>query len=79
MKIIVEIPDDLYTRGKNTAKKESKSLPELMAEALEQRLDGLLMESAGRPWMRAFGGLGHLHEENRRLDDWTRQEFEQPF
>ena len=63
MKITVELEDELYRRGKSAAQKEDKKLPELMAEALQQRLDGVFDEAAGRPWMRAFGGLAACHEE----------------
>ncbi|MGF1451614.1 MAG: hypothetical protein ACFB21_06010 [Opitutales bacterium] len=75
MRVIVELPDDLYRRAKNSAKREEKTLPDLMKEALEQRLDGLFADATGRPWLRAYAGLSHLHSETHQIRDWTEREF----
>ncbi len=76
MKVIVELPDDLYQRAKNSAKREDKLLPAFMQEALVQRLDGVLTDSTGRPWLRGFAGLAKYHDENRDLQERHYHEFE---
>lgn len=77
MKTTVELPDPLFRRAKSAAAEEGKSLKEFFTEAVTDRLrrNGL-PENAPRPWEAAFGGLKHLHRENKRIERIIEKEFE---
>jgi len=54
MKATIDIPDDLYRRTKATAALQGRSLKELVAEALRDKLAAL--EEADAPtWRHVFG------------------------
>lgn len=77
MKTTVEIPDPLFRKAKAAAAEEGKSLKDFFTEAVSIRLDRKSSGDSGpMPWEGAFGGLKHLHRENRRLDRVMAAEFE---
>jgi hypothetical protein len=77
MKTTVELPDLLFRRAKSAAAEEGKSLKEFFTEAVTDRLwrNGN-PENAPRRWEAAFGGLKHLHRENKRIEKIIEKEFE---
>ena len=77
VKTTVEIPDALFRQAKAAAAEQGASLKEFFTQALRQHLRA----SAGTPpekaWMKAFGGLRHLHRETKRIERIIAEEFEQ--
>ena len=69
----IDIPDDLYRELKITAAKRGKTFREVAIE----RMRGQVVEEPGaEPWyMKAFGGLAHLHEDNLRVQAFIDEEF----
>lgn len=77
MKTTVEIPEELFRRAKASAAQRGISLKDLFTEALRERLRKSAGEiTAEKPWMRAFGGLRHLHKETQRVNRILQREFE---
>ncbi len=76
MRITVEIPDRLFRQAKAAAARQGIPLKDFFAEALRQRLRAETRTSAGKPWMKAFGGLRDLHRETKRLERVVTEEFE---
>jgi hypothetical protein len=77
VKTTVEIPDALFRKAKAAAAEEGKSLKDFFTEAVSDKLG---RASAGGPapraWESAFGGLKHLHRENKRIEKIIEDEFE---
>lgn len=77
MKTTVEIPDPLFRKAKAAAAEEGKSLKEFFTEAVSIRLQQKNSGDSGPlPWEAAFGGLKHIHRENKRIDRIIAAEFE---
>jgi len=77
LKTTVEIPDSLFRQAKTAAAQQGTSLKGLFTEALRAQLRKKAGRSSpSKPWMRAFGGLGKLHRETKRLERIVQQEFE---
>jgi hypothetical protein len=82
MRTTVEIPDALFRRAKATAAERGVSLEDLLIAALKEHLhpgggDSSKRGPAAPSWMSAFGGLRHLHEETKRINQILQQEFGQ--
>ena len=77
MKTTVEIPDPLFREAKAAAARRGVSLKEFFTEAVRQQLRRRSgAESDAPPWMKAFGGLRHLSQENKRIARIIEEEFE---
>jgi hypothetical protein len=48
-----------------------------VTEAVEEKLAAPDRSDDKAPWMKYFGGLSHLHEENLKIDKIIEEEFEQ--
>ncbi len=77
MKTTIELPDDLFRAAKATAAREGRSLRELFAEALQEKLSQLQSgEPASAPrWMKYFGTFEHSQAESTRIQDAIDEEF----
>ena len=75
MKTTLEIPDKVFRRAKAKAAERGIPLRQFVTEAVEDKLAGPPAED--KPWMKHFGGLRHLHEENLRIDKLIEEEFGQ--
>ena len=70
----LEIPDEVFRKAKVKAAACGIPLRQFITEALQEKL----IAEAGdgdKPWMKAFGGLSHLHEENVRIQKLIDEEF----
>ena len=77
MKTTVEIPDALFRKAKAAAAEEGKSLKDFFKEAVSDKLSRTPVgQAAPRAWEAAFGGLKHLHRENKRIEKIIEEEFE---
>ena len=74
MKTTLEIPDALFRLAKTVAAQKGIPLRELVTEALTDKLR--TKQEVDKPWMGSFGGLSHLREETRRINQIIRDEFE---
>ena len=74
MKTTLEIPDALFRQAKTVAAQKGIPLRELVTEALTDKLR--TKQEVDKPWMSSFGGLSHLREETRRINQIIRDEFE---
>ncbi len=90
MKTTVEMPDALFRKAKATAAEQGISLKDFFSHAVRDYLGRMSREVTGSgpsapypppapppTWMRAFGGLRHLHKETRRINRVLEEEFEQ--
>ena len=81
MKTTVEIPDALFRKAKATAAERGVPLKDLLTDAVREHLRRNEGNSGTKPaapaWMKAFGGLRHLHKETRRINQVLEREFEQ--
>ena len=75
MKTTIEIEDVLLRRAKSAAAERGIPLRALVSEALTDKLSS--PEPKEKPWMKAFGKLRHLHDENMRIDRIIEEEFGQ--
>lgn len=74
-KTTLEFPDKTLRRAKARAAEEGIPLRQFVTDAVEARLREKAAESE-KPWMKMFGGLKHLHEENIRIQKIVDEEFE---
>jgi len=72
----LEIPDSVHRRAKVKAAELGIPLSRFVTEAIEQKLASYVIPGE-KPWMRGFGKLRHLHEENKRIDRIIEEEFGQ--
>lgn len=75
MKTTLEIPDAVIREAKVNAAERGISLRQFVTEAVEEKLAAGEAQR-NKPWMKAFGGLRHLHKENVRIQKLIDQEFE---
>lgn len=78
MKTTLDIPDDLFRKAKITAAEEGRSLRELVAEALREKLSGKTTVVAQPPWMKFFGAFGNSEDDRadgRRIQAAIDEEF----
>jgi hypothetical protein len=73
MKTTLEIPDALFRRAKSAAAEQGIPFRELVSEALAEKLRA--QTKVEKPWMRSFGKLRHLHQENVRISKIIEEEF----
>lgn len=74
-KTTLEFPEKTLRRAKAQAAEEGIPLRQFVTEAVEARLREKTSESE-KPWMKMFGGMKHLHEENIRIQKIIDEEFE---
>ena len=74
MKTTLEIPDPILRKAKVQAAQRGIPLRQFVTEAVQEKLAAKATE---KPWMKAVGGLRHLHEENVRIQKLIDEEFEQ--
>jgi hypothetical protein len=78
MKTTLDLPDETFRQAKARAALRGIPLRQFFTEALEEKLRGESSQGApaqSPPWMRGFGALADLKEENRRLDGLIAEEF----
>ena len=75
MKTTLEFPDHILRKLKTLGAQQGFSMRQFVTQAVIDRLALLSQEQSQRPWMRAFGGLKHLHGENKRLTREIAEEF----
>ncbi len=76
MKTTIDIPDQVLRRAKIVAAREGVTLRAIVSRALEAELKRMDGSGTQRPWLKVFGGLGHLREETARIDALIEEEFE---
>ena len=74
VKTTLEIPDKVFRKAKAKAAERGIPLRQFVTEAVEEKLAAPADE---KPWMKYFGGMSHLHEENLRIDKLIEEEFGQ--
>ena len=76
MKTTVDLPETLLRDAKATAASQGRSLRDLVAEALNEKLHA--HSTSEKPWMKHFGSLSKLRKETRRIDRIIEKEFRAP-
>ena len=78
MKTTVEIPDATLRQAEAVAAAKGMPFPQFLAEALEAKLrDAISPAPVSEPgWMKGFGALADLKQENERVAAWIDEEFE---
>jgi hypothetical protein len=76
VKTTLEIPDPIFRKAKVKAAERGIPLRQFVTEAVEEKLAAGTAQG-NKPWMKAFGGLRHLHKENVRIQKLIDEEFEQ--
>lgn len=76
MQTTVDIPDSILRQLQARAAREGRPLGQLITEAVTAALDGGPRNDATKPWMKHFGALADLHEENNRINRIVVAEFE---
>lgn len=71
MKTTLEMPDAVLRKAKAKAAERGVPLRQFVTEAVEAKL-----RESDKPWMKAIGGLRHLHKENVRIQKIIDEEFE---
>ncbi len=74
MKTTVEIPDPVLRKAKAQAAERGIPLRQFVTEAVQEKLTAA--KPADKPWMKALGGLRHLHADNVRIQKLIDDEFE---
>jgi hypothetical protein len=74
MKTTLEFPDPVFRKAKAEAAQRGIPLRQFVTEAVQEKLAAA--RPADKPWMKALGGLRHLHEENVRIQKLIDEEFE---
>jgi len=78
MKTTLDIPDPIFRQAKARAARRGISLRQLITEAVEDKLGSPSSPrvSPEPPWMRGFGALGDLKEDNREVEHRIAEAFE---
>ena len=74
MKTTLEIPDTVFRKAKVKAAERGIPLRQFVTEAVEEKLAAGAVQP-DKPWMKAAGGLRHLHKENIRIQKLIDEEF----
>ena len=74
MKTTVDLPETLLRDAKAAAARQGRTLRDLVAEALSEKLHAHPVGE--KPWMKHFGSLCKLRKETRRIDRVIEKEFE---
>jgi hypothetical protein len=75
MKTTLEMPDPVFRKAKARAAEQGIPLRQFVTEAVEEKLAASRLH-ADKPWMKSFGALRHLHDENVRIQKIIDEEFE---
>ncbi len=78
-KTTLELPDQLFREVKATAAINGIKIKDFVAEALMDKMASISDRRSGSteaPWMRGFGALADLKEENRRIEADIAETFE---
>lgn len=75
MKTTLEFPDAVFRKAKAKAAEQGMPLRQFVTEAVQEKLQAGA-KGDDKPWMRAIGGLRHLHKENVRIQRLIDEEFE---
>lgn len=78
MKTTLDLPDETFRQAKARAALRGIPMRQFVTEALEEKIRGESLKGApvsSPPWMRGFGALADLAEENRRIDGLIAEEF----
>jgi hypothetical protein len=73
MKTTLEFPDPVFRKAKAQAAQLGIPLRQFVTEAVQEKLAAA--KPADKPWMKALGGLRHLHDENVRIQKLIDEEF----
>ncbi len=76
VKTTLEIPDPVFRKAKAKAAERGIPLRQFVTEAVQEKLEQAA-KTGGKPWMKGFGKLRHLHEETKRIERIIEEEFEQ--
>jgi len=74
VRITIEMPDQVHRDAKARAAELGMPLHQFVTEAVKERLQRH-PSLKGKPWMKSFGGLRHLHDENVRIQKLIDEEF----
>jgi hypothetical protein len=79
MKATIDIPNSAFEQAKSLAAAQGITVEQLLANAVQEKLRAVLALGPGAepPWMKGFGALADLKEENARIDKLIEEEFEQ--
>lgn len=75
MKTTIEIPDHLLRQIKTLSAEHGFSLRQFVTQALLDRVNWMKKQKTEKPWMKAFGALKHLHQENKKIAKEIEEEF----
>ena len=75
MKTTLEMPDPVFRKAKAKAAEQGIPLRQFVTEAVEEKLVASRAH-ATKPWLKSFGALSHLHDENVRIQKIIDEEFE---
>lgn len=78
-KTTLELPDQLFREIKASAAINGIKIKDFVAEALMDKMASISARRSGStdaPWMRGFGALADLKEENRRIEADIAETFE---
>ena len=73
MKTTLEFPDTVFRKAKAEAAQRGIPLRQFVTEAVQEKLAAA--KPVDKPWMKALGGLRHLHDENVRIQKLIDEEF----
>lgn len=78
MKATIDIPNSTFDHAKSLADAQGISVEQLLANAVQENLRGAGLAANGTqpPWMKGFGTLADLKEENARIMQCIEDEFE---
>jgi hypothetical protein len=78
VKTTIDVPTSTLQQAKTLAEAQGISVEELLARTIEENLhcQPLPPSSGERPWMKGFGALGDIKEENARILRLIQEEFE---
>lgn len=79
MKTTLEIPDPVFRQAKARAALRGISLRKFITEAVEDKVKAMTPsgeQNSEPPWMRGFGALADLAEENREIEKRIAEAFE---
>jgi hypothetical protein len=74
VRITIEMPDQVHRDAKSRAAELGMPLRQFVSEAVAEKLRQN-PSTKGKPWMKSFGGLRHLHQENVQIQKLIDEEF----
>jgi len=79
MKTTIDLPNSAFEQAKSPAASQGITVEQLLANAVQEKLRGRPAPAPGAepPWMKGFGALADLKEENARFEKAIEAEFEQ--